>query len=520
MCTARCPRASRPRSRPARGPAVRLLAVILLAASGCTLGPEEPAPKSGYGVIEGYLLECGEPVPATIEFLLQSPVDLDARAEVTPDSTGWYRVELPVGNYRVSLRPEVDAPWLLGNYSEADTVQLGRVVRRRDFLRGRARIDVSLPPWFDGSTVTLRLSRPEASAEQRTTAEDGAAAFDLRLVPIHGYLMRLDPSGDMPTFMLPGTFLVANADSLHIGNVPATYAADLRGRFARVEGRVTGSWQQSGLPMDVFATSPSGSSRGLARCDPDGAFRLDLIAPDLVRIASRCGPMYRWFGEAATGSPTLYELAPAQLITGLEMSEGGLRLDFEGPGLLADNLGSVVLVHPDGTRQTLDLGFYRNPALFSNLAAGDYRLQVVGGCALDPWVTQWYDGAIDEADALPLTVVEGALTDATIRQEAGGVLRGVFAGEPEVTMTDRRIDLYDAGGTPVCGNGAWFWGGAFEWPGLPDGVYVLGTVISSTSWWYPGTTELDQAERLTIVDGAVVSDLIWQVPPHTEVIRP
>lgn len=518
MCSALRPRTTHPRIRPARGPAARVLLVVLLAASGCALGPDEPAPTSGYGVIEGYLLECGVPVPATIEFSLRNPVDVEARAQVRPDSTGWYRVELPVGSYRVSLRSDAVEPWLQGNHSEADTVQLGRAVRRRDFLRGRARIEVTLPAWFDGTTATLVLNRPEASADQRADVVDGVAAFDLRLVPIHGYVMRLDPSGDLPAFMLPGTFLVANADSLRIGSVPATYAADLRDRFVRVEGRVTGSWQQGGLSMDVVAVSPSGSSRGLARCDADGTFRLDLIAPDLVRIASRYGSMYRWFGGTATGAPTLYELAPGQTITGLEMSEGGLRLDFEGPGLLADALGSVLLVHPDGTRQNLDLSYHRNPVLLVNLAAGDYRLQIVGGCALDPWLPQWYDGAVDEADALPLTVVEGALTDATIRHQAGGVLRGVFAGEPAVVNAGRRIYLFDAAGTPVCGNGSWFTGSAFEWPGLPDGVYVLGMVISSTSWWYPGTQALDQAERLTIVDGAVVSDLVWQLPPSEVVI--
>lgn len=519
MCSARRSRALRPRTSSARGLAPRVLAVILLTASGCTLGPEEPVPTSGYGVIEGYLLECGEPVAATIDFTLQSPVNVEARAQAEPDSTGWYRVELPVGNYRVSLRPDVDEPWRFGNYSEADTVRVGRAVRRRDYLRGRARIDVSLPARFQGSSVTLRLSRLEANAQHQVKVVDGVAAFDLRLVPMHDYVMRVDPAGDDPTFMLPGTYLVAAADTLRIGSVPASYAADLRGRYARVEGHVTGSWQVSGPQMTVYATSPSGSTRGVALCDPDGGFRLDLIAPDLVRLASVCGPMYRWFGQTATGAPALYDLTPGQVLPGMEMREGGLRLRFEGPGLFADNLGSVVLVHPDGTRQNMDLGFRQNPALFPNLAAGDYRLQVVGGCALDPWVPQWYDGAADEAGALPLTVVEGALTDATIRQQAGGVLQGVFAGEPSVATAGRRIYLFDAAGTPVCGNGAWCTQGVFEWPGLPDGVYVLGTEISYASWWYPGTTELNGAGRLAIVDGAVVSDLVWQVPPSGVVIR-
>jgi hypothetical protein len=320
------------------------------------------------------------------------------------------------------------------------------------------------------------------------------------------------------SYYLPGTHLIAEADSLHVGAAPVTYDVDTRSRHARLEGRVTGSWQTSGQSMEVRAYAPGQQRRGRAACDPDGSFRLDLIAPVFVRLSAVCGVVERWYGGASYATATWHELAPGQVTAGLEMREGGLRLRFEGPGLLVDNVGDVELVHPDGTRQLLYLS-RENPALVPNLAAGDYRLYVMGACGRDPWVAQWYDGAAEEEGATTLTVVEGAFTDATIRQQAGGVLSGRFTGDPNLASASRHIRLYRGDGAPLCSGPAYFWDGTFSWPGLPDGEYLLGTTVFGSTWWFPGTWDAAAAGRITIIDGGTVAGLAWLVPPGWVVIR-
>jgi hypothetical protein len=512
-----------PRARSASRAAARLCAIhlfiaALLIAAGCVSDPGEPGPVSGYGAVEGYVLECGAAVPSLLEFSPRNSAQVDTWLRVTPDSTGWYRAELPVGDYRVYVRMTANQGSSSSVYSEADTVRVGRAVRRRDFPRGRAQVTVRLPDSFDGSTASLTLYRPGTSVDLGTTVSDGLATYDLRLVPQQSFVMRMGLGWFGSSYFLPGTHLIVEADSLHVGAAPVAYETDTRSRHARLEGRVTGSWQSSGETMDVRAYAPGQQRRGLAACEPDGSFRLDLIAPVFVRVSAVCGAVERWYGGAAYATATWLELAPGQVIAGIEMREGGLRLRFEGPGLLVDNVGNVELVHPDGTRRQLNLG-RDNPVLVPNLAAGDYRLHVLGACGGDPWLAQWYDGAADEEGASTLTVVEGAFTDATIRQQAGGVLHGSFVGDPDAASAPRHLRIYRGDGAPLCGEATYFWEGAFWWQGLPDGDYLLGTTVYGTTWWFPGTWDQAAAGRITIVDAGTVAGLAWLVPPQQVVIR-
>ena len=61
----------------------------LLALPACTRVPGEPGPLSGYGAVEGYLLECGQPVAAKLDFRTRGSAGIVSRVVVTPDSTGW-----------------------------------------------------------------------------------------------------------------------------------------------------------------------------------------------------------------------------------------------------------------------------------------------------------------------------------------------------------------------------------------------------------------------------------------------
>ena len=482
--------------------------------------PDEAIVLSGYGVVEGRVLECGLPVTATLSFRALADGRVETRAEAMTDTTGWYRAELPLGDYEVDLRTTVEELLYMDTYSHADTVRVGRAVRRRDFQRGRVRAEIRLPERLEGRNATLRLTRQEGYASGRAAVVDGVATFDLRLVPRLDFVMRLSPGDGGDQFLLPGTFLVAGADSVHVGGAPVDYAADVRGRYARVEGRVTGSWQDSGMSMFVSAMSAAGVTRNRVECAPDGSFALELIAPDFVRLKSSCGSVSRWFGGSTAGASPLHSLVPGQVIQGIDLREGGLRLRFEGPGHLADNVGTIELVHADGTRQSFDPGT-TNPVLLPNLEAGEYRLRIPGCCERNPWRTQWYDRVVDEADALPLTVFEDAFTDATVRQEAGGALRGTFVGDDASVIAGFHVRVHEADGSLVCGEYDTYWtqGADFGWPGLADGDYLLSTLLYGQTWWYPGTFLQGEAGVLTIEGAGTVEGLIWRLPATGVVIR-
>ena len=468
--------------------------------------------------MEGYLLECGQPVAAKLDFRTRGSAGIVSRVVVTPDSTGWYRVELPIGEYTVDLNMDVD--WSLRTYNdcEDDTVRVGRAVRRRDFRRGRVLAGIRVPARHNDASAELRLIRTDASASASTTVVDGIATFDLRLVPARDYVLRFEPGDGGATVFLPGTYLIAGADSIHVGEAPVHYEADLNGRYARIEGRVTGSWQLTNMPMVVHGVSASGSTRNSVACAADGTFGMDLIAPDYVRMASDCNGMTQWFGGTTSGTATLYALEPGQLISGLELREGGLRLRFESPDLVTEDYGTIKLKLADGRTWYHD-AWYQSIVDLPNLLAGDYRLQVVGGCAREPWRPQWYNGADDEADAQVLTVVEGSFAEATIVLQLGGVFRGRFVGDPVLMRDDYPIRLHDSTGAVLCEWGTWSNAEDFEWRGLGDGVFLLSTRIEGLTWWYPGTWELGEAEALVATGDAVVDGLVWQLPPLVEVIR-
>lgn len=485
---------------------------VLIGLGACMSELPGPGTLSAVGVIEGRVLEAGAPVPVMLRFRSLLPEDVRISAEARADSNGWYRAELPLGLYETTI--SFDGEY--GADSDVDTVTIGRAVRRKDFERGRARVTVTLPSAFEGQDARLRLSRPFIQADQSGQVTDGVATFDLRLLPPAAYTMRLTAGNGRGDVYLPGTYLAAEADSLRVGTAEVEHACDLRFAYISVSGRVTGSWQLEELTMEVSAVTPYGMWRTTTVCEPDGTFRLDMLAPERVRLVTRCESIEQWFGGTSLQNATAYDLHSGDHLTGLELAGGGLRVRFEGPGVIADNLGGLTVVYPDG-RQHERSYLYRQPAFIPNLPAGAYRLFIPGFCNGDPWLPEWYDGAEAEAGAQTLEVVNGSWTDVTVTHEAGGTLIGelVEAGGDEGHLWF--LEFQDQTGAPICSTSVGMSGG-FVIAGLPDGDYYLMTKDEyHDDWWYPGTPDFAQATRLTITGAGSVTGLVWTVP-DTEVL--
>ncbi|MBK7771189.1 MAG: hypothetical protein IPI48_11910 [bacterium] len=65
---------------------------------------------------------------------------MTVRASAAVDSTGWYRVALPIGQYGIEFDTDINYLYSSGI---VDTMTVGRTVRRKDFPLGRA----SRFPW-------------------------------------------------------------------------------------------------------------------------------------------------------------------------------------------------------------------------------------------------------------------------------------------------------------------------------------------------------------------------------------
>jgi len=491
-------------------PAFIAAALALAGLGACTSELTEVGPLSDIGVVEGQVREAGLPVPAFVRFSRQYAAELEAEVVVRADSTGWYRAALPLGVYRLTLTMAAGES---GASGDQDTVRVGRAVRRLDIERGRARVTVRLPDLYDGPSARISLSGTGQDARAWTETRDGLAAFDLRLLPPDAYAMRLRVNSETDEFFLPGTYLVAGADTLRVGAGDVAYEADLRDRHLSLSGRITGSWQSQGLEMMVGLESMSGRERVFAACDADGSYRLDVLVPEPLRLFSTCALITRWYGGPSGSTATVFNVQPGDHLTGLDMTEGSLRLRFEGPGDLLDNAAQFALRDESGRMLTLSRP-EGNPTVVPNLAPGSYRLYIFGHCRSEPWQPQWYEGAADEADAQPVVIEAGGIRDLTIGLLPGGTISGMItatSGAPPYWIS---LTLRDGDGEPLCDRTSYVEEGRLLLEGLADGTYYLSLLWPGATWWYPGTSDFAEAVPLTIVDRGAVTGLVWPLPSY------
>lgn len=494
----------------ARAALAALAALALSALTGCVGQMDPVGPLSAVGVVEGRVLEDHIGVPAQLRFTRQRAGDgglIAAEFTVPADSSGWYRAELPIGLYRIRLTMAGSGT---SSSSVADTIMVGRAVRRRDFERGRARLSIRLPAPFEDSELYVWLYHRDRQASDHATVTDGVAAIDMRLVPASIYTVSVDPGYDHDQFYLPGTYASAEADSLLLGFDEAVREYDLRPRHASISGRVTGTWRSGPGGMNVGVYSHSGRKLGSAQCDDDGAYRFDTLMPEPVRLAAESSWVRNWFADGPSPTPASLDLQAGDHLEGLDLVVGGLRVTYNSVRLGYRGSPAMTLHRTDGLSIPVFPSGY-NPVPLGNLPPGDYRLHIEGFCEDDPWMPQWYPGVTDSAAAGVIAITAGSWSDVTVDLDPGGSLSGrlVF---PEYGSDDWvGFDLCDADGARLCTGSFGASDGAFRVDGLPDGSYCLAMQQGATRWWYPGTASLAEAARIAITDAAVVDGLVWMM---------
>lgn len=487
---------------------VAFLAAGLVAVSSCTDDPPPGVPSSSVGMVEGYVIEAGQPVAAWVRFNSQNSDVLRVEVVTTADSTGWYHVELPLGVYRI----QPTATEGESAAADVDTVTVGRAPRRKDLVRGRAGVEIGLPTAFEGRLAWLRLSGQSHQYSFHTYVADSTANFDLRMMPLGAYGMALD----MPT--VSGDVILINesggvaVDSLQVSaEAPTHGAADFRSTYASIAGRVTSSPWFRGDNVYVDLVDSQGHSLDSAECDADGSFRCDFLVPVTVRLRVQNSGLERWFGGDDFSSATVYAMEPGQHLTGVELSGGGLSVRFEGPGDIVNNT-AVLALRAAGGSEYFTTYPSRNPTFIEMLAEGPYTLYVYGACAGQPWQPQWYDGATDLLDATTVEIVEGQMHEITMTLAAGGLITGTFVSHTGNMPWSIRVALCDTLGHQLCPQTVPVDRTQMRLPGLRDGDYHLAMYLSSSPWWYPGTWLPSEATTISIRDGGTVSGLVWDLP--------
>jgi len=498
--------------------------LALLPLLSCTEkgGPETPLFE--VGAVEGYALVAGRGESLEIVARLSTGShyygDDDAIiAETWSDSTGWYRLELPVGRYTLDTRSvagEISAD------SRPDTVQVGPYVQRHDLRRGLARVRVRVPPAWDNLHCQLRLfDTAGQSSYDSDLVGDGWAEFAIHALDPGSYLMKFDSPFD-EEFYLPGSTAASEADTLVVGLAEAAaYEIDFTETCATISGRVTGSWQLAPLlSVGVYAFAADSQPVSRDYCDLDGSFEVVLLVPREVRLMFLCAGADRWHGGATFAAATPFALQAGDRVTGIDVVEGGLEIWLDGPGDLVQRQADIEVCDEAGNVLSTSWSS-GNPILIGNLLPGRVLLRLNGVCDRQTWAGQWFDGAATPAAATPIEVAAGERRRLDVVLTPGGGIAGVLREADGAIPGSLSMMICDDRGEPLCEEWSYFYDGAFSFSGLADGAYYLkALLIGGAPWWYPGTEDLGSATPIHIVDHGAVTGLSWLLPPDKGGCRP
>lgn len=496
--------------------------LILSTVTSCTDDFPPFCPPYHVGAVEGYVREAGVGVAAEVRAVAQGGATSGSTfAVTTADSTGWYRLELPSGLYRL----EASLPRLVSYSSDSrDTLRVAQGVHRFDLLRGRAEITIAMPAELEGLQHWLRLrGRGYGSSQLGGSPADGVVRFSFRLQRTGTYAMTLTADNMDQECYLPGTVDYRAADSLTVGaDTVSRYAADFRALYASIGGRVTGSWQEAGRGApEVDALANPTVWIGRAYCLSDGSFTLHFLVPREVRLYTVLTGVQQWIGGNSLADARVFALQPGDRITDVTLVESGIGIRLEGPGDLLYYRTSVVVRNEAG-EEFRPYSTSANPLAVCNLRPGRYYVHLDGRCDHQIWAPQWYGGADRWEDATPVDLGVGELRQIVVDLVEGGRIAGDLLTADGSRPEYSSILLLDADDEPVCEYGTTtIHDGAFDFPGLGDGDYRLAVSdYPHDLWWWPGTYDPEAAEPITIVGQAAVSGLRWSLPPDEQAVQP
>ncbi len=530
-----------------------LIGAVLSIWSGCSEKTTLSCPEVPAGSIRGQVRTGGAPIPAVVTAvkLAQDPGEMGIY-ESSPDSAGFYHLDVPPGRYLLSLRVgsyrtvyAYRRSGLVYGEAEGDTLEVAAgPPLGADFDLAAVRVRLSLPSGMDSLDADVALHRRGPQSTGWATYVDGGHAtvrdgrVDL-LIPgvlpgsykievVIGAIQYLcDCPWDGEHFWLPGT---RDSTACPWTEVPVDRIVEVAGQVttepARLEGEIGGVWRDLGIEAPAVALyTPDGAVvRGLRRVGSDGSFRVDMYLAGPVKILVDHERIQQWIGGPDIQSAHVFELVNGETTTGARLVESALRVDFTRPelppGQPALRLYRAGDLSPAGA---LELPRPGMSFILPNLRPGIYLLYVEPHSpGSSSWLPQWYDRAGRPEDARPIMIGESELATAAVTLESGGRIQGAVL-DPDPSR-EYLFYLSPAGERTRWALG---YGGVsrqeFDFQGIPDGDWKVGAwpriageypeEPPENVIWYPGTTDWSAAGGVSVRDGGSVSGVEIGVAP-------
>lgn len=492
-----------------------ILATLLFLGS-CNNEPPTMCPRTGVGVLEGYLRVLGEGISARIEArALEGPQSGSRVAATVSDSTGWYRLELPTGLYQLEVNPKGSSSSTSELY---DTIRVLPRVFRFDLKRSRAEVRIGVPDDVEDDWYYLKLRNEGLNSQSKSArVEEGFLVFEYPALVPAVYTMELSGGNLVDRYYLPGYSDQSDADFLEVElTAAAEYEVDFKDSYASISGSITGSWQLQGpgsLP-GVHLFSPDSLWVGREVCDNDGIFTCGFLLPQAVLLLSDIRDVYQWVGGETFDTARVFDLQAGDRITGVSIVGSGINVLLDGPGDLTYHRPTITVRAESGEELHPDFS-WSGPFTINNLRPGRYYLYLEGYCDDQIWTSQWYGGTEVFEGAAAIDLAEGELREIKMDLIRGGRIEGNLLRADGTRPRKIMFGLFDSAGDELCPEyRQWrqFDEGKFRFQGLADGDYFLGVQIPGGYWWYPGTGEFTEAVPLTIENHVDLIDIDWRLP--------
>jgi len=502
------------RSHRFHGPILLLLLGLLLASCADEFAP---CPDYRVGVVEGTVTVAGVPTPATVR---AAGMDDDNRRNwvaTTAGADGRYRLEVPHGRYRIyAIPPDVSVS--TDRRDSTGVIEVGGIARRMDLALGRVRGTLRFPPGWDGQRIDIDLEGESWSYRGMTfEVADAELVYDLPAISPDRYVLTLDPRtsgwGGVDVPRNP-----AQLDSLEfaVGADVAVRDFDFTAVQATLSGAVLGPWRDAGADDPVvWIRDERARMLRLVDCDDDGAWTAALLMPQAVSVMVDVGNSSLFYGGGDSASPTLVDVGPGEEIGGLDVTAGGFVLALHGPGDVSDYGSPSIAVYDAAGTRVVQTHAFDLPVRILSLTSGSYRILVDADCGRDPWLSRWYGGDGTFAGAEPVVLETGQVLSLDCELFAGAVISGTIARSDGGVPSPRHVRLVALEEESFCSEaGIYTLQGRFDFQGVPDGVYRIGVQLDGWHdyWWYPGTSDEEEAGVLGVVGGQHLTDLDWTLP--------
>jgi hypothetical protein len=502
------------------------LALLACLPGGCADDEVLTCPDTPVGLIQGYVLGGGRAVADLDIWAEPAGGDSDGDFRTSTDSTGWYSLTVPAGEYLLYSWDENQIfhsrAGMCFEREQADTLTAGHGAVRADFIGGALTVSVVVPEDSATSyTCSVHYLEGAESGEYTSAHEDseqGTVEFQFSLLPAGTYAIACGPQADHEVW-LPPTYDINEADRVVVDAAsPTTYAAELL-QPALLTLDVQGSWQT----LDLFEPSAEAFTSDSVRIDrvyldAQGTGQFIAHAPLSLRLRVSIGGLARWIGGWTFSEASTFELAPGDSPQQVSYRESAILCTLQGPGPATSFNARYHLYDATGRALTPTFGLHpelERPAPLPNLAPGTYFLRVAPSAEGQLWCEQWFDQSASLASATAIEIpAEGAVVPVTMHLLEGGKISGrvlewdgsPYAGSVMVWKNDETNRPYRY----VQSDGAT---GNFRAVGLPDGDYLLASFVGySRMCWYPGTMSRESAVTIQVRNLGEVDGVNWQIP--------